>query len=149
VLACRYRDRKQRIEKDVDRTDRAVEFFAGEDNDNVQSMLHILLTSASLALWPPPDSHKRARALPRHARAHRHTTASRQEGRWREGFADGAVGESVLLAASSHAWVRARLLLQVLFACSYSFYNFDLGYCQGKRKSRSSPYSCASAGADH
>jgi hypothetical protein len=110
-VACRYRDRKQRIEKDVDRTDRAVAFFAGEDNDNVQSMLHILLTSASLALWPP-DSHKRVRTLPPHAaRTHRHMTASRQEGQWSERFADGTVGESVLLAASSHAFVRARLLL--------------------------------------
>jgi hypothetical protein len=39
-----YRDRKCQIEKDVKRTDRNIEFYNGEDNENVNRLQDILLT---------------------------------------------------------------------------------------------------------
>ncbi|XP_037928104.1 TBC1 domain family member 15 [Teleopsis dalmanni] len=39
-----YRDRKCQIEKDVKRTDRTLEFFAGEDNPNLMLLQGILMT---------------------------------------------------------------------------------------------------------
>ncbi|XP_061388934.1 TBC1 domain family member 15 [Musca vetustissima] len=39
-----YRDRKCQIEKDVKRTDRSLEYFAGEDNPNLTTLQGILMT---------------------------------------------------------------------------------------------------------
>lgn len=39
-----YRDRKSLIEKDVNRTDRNLEYFAGENNPNLQVLNDILMT---------------------------------------------------------------------------------------------------------
>ena len=39
-----YRDRKCQIEKDVKRTDRSLEFFAGEDNPNLMLLQGLLMT---------------------------------------------------------------------------------------------------------
>ncbi|CAH0560137.1 unnamed protein product [Brassicogethes aeneus] len=39
-----YRDRKSLIEKDVNRTDRTVEFFAGDNNKNLNTLFEILMT---------------------------------------------------------------------------------------------------------
>lgn len=39
-----YRDRKSLIEKDVNRTDRTLDFFAGENNSNLQMLNDILMT---------------------------------------------------------------------------------------------------------
>lgn len=39
-----YRERKSLIEKDVNRTDRTLEFFAGDNNANLQMLSDILMT---------------------------------------------------------------------------------------------------------
>lgn len=39
-----YRDRKCQIQKDVKRTDRTQEFFAGDDNPNLEALYEILMT---------------------------------------------------------------------------------------------------------
>lgn len=39
-----YRERKQLIEKDVNRTDRNLEFYAGDNNPNLQMLNDILMT---------------------------------------------------------------------------------------------------------
>lgn len=39
-----YRERKSLIEKDVNRTDRNLEYFAGENNPNLQVLFDILMT---------------------------------------------------------------------------------------------------------
>lgn len=39
-----YRDRKCQIQKDVKRTDRTHEFYAGDDNPNVEALYEILMT---------------------------------------------------------------------------------------------------------
>lgn len=39
-----YRDRKCQIEKDVKRTDRTQEYFAGDDNPNLSALQDILMT---------------------------------------------------------------------------------------------------------
>lgn len=39
-----YRERKSQIEKDVSRTDRTVEFYAGDNNPNLQILNDILMT---------------------------------------------------------------------------------------------------------
>jgi len=41
---CGYRERKCQIEKDVKRTDRSLQFFAGEDNPNLALLQGILMT---------------------------------------------------------------------------------------------------------
>lgn len=42
--AGRGPQRKGRVDKDVRRTDRATEFFAGSHNDNVERLRHVLLS---------------------------------------------------------------------------------------------------------
>lgn len=39
-----YRERKSLIEKDVNRTDRTLDFYAGNNNTNLQMLLDILMT---------------------------------------------------------------------------------------------------------
>lgn len=39
-----YRDRKSIIEKDVNRTDRTLDFYAGDNNSNLQMLNDILMT---------------------------------------------------------------------------------------------------------
>lgn len=39
-----YRDRKSLIEKDVNRTDRTMDFYAGDNNPNLQLLNDILMT---------------------------------------------------------------------------------------------------------
>ncbi|EDW87104.1 uncharacterized protein LOC6526270 isoform X1 [Drosophila yakuba] len=41
---CGYRERKCQIEKDVKRTDRSLQFFAGEDNPNLTLLQGVLMT---------------------------------------------------------------------------------------------------------
>jgi hypothetical protein len=39
-----YRERKNLIEKDVNRTDRTLDFYAGDNNPNIQMLYDILMT---------------------------------------------------------------------------------------------------------